>query len=245
MNLIEDWNGLVEQIELMTTEEGVLDQFNHVLSRHGGKYLQFGELGPILTAGTHCVGNFPAEWNARYMERNYWADDPAFVGTLQGGVPERWSAIRNNDKKPKSAIIFEEAKECGLADGWTIPIFQMNGYKAAISVCSEKCDDDPRLLPTLHMMAIYVHGKILNLRQAPYLKSALSITGKRVEVSPREVECLKWVAAGKTDWEIGEILGISNRTVHKHVERAKFKFGVPTRLQAVVTAVRLGVISLW
>ena len=53
----------------------------------------------------------------------------------------------------------------------------------------------------------------------------------------RERECLKWAAIGKTDWEIGEILGISQSTAHFHIEKAKKKFGVATRTQAVVQAV--------
>lgn len=245
MSLIDNWDSLVSRLDVVTTEEEAFDEFNQVLAGHGGKHLQLGELGPILTTDTHCAGNFPEEWNVRYMEKNYWTNDPAFVGALKGGVPVSWGNIRRNVKDPDAAIIFEEAKDFGLADGWTIPIFQINGYKAAISVCAETFDDDPRLLPTLHMMAIYFHGKVLNIRQAPYLKPSPFHQDEHFEISPREVECLKWVAAGKTDGEIADILGIGNRTVHKHVESAKFKFGVPTRLQAVVSAVRQGIISLW
>ena len=53
----------------------------------------------------------------------------------------------------------------------------------------------------------------------------------------RETEILCWIARGKSDWEIGEILQISSKTVNFHVENAKRKFGVPTRVQAVLVAV--------
>ena len=39
---------------------------------------------------------------------------------------------------------------------------------------------------------------------------------------------------GKSDWEIGKLLGISESTVHKHIEDAKRRFGVSTRIQLVV-----------
>jgi DNA-binding CsgD family transcriptional regulator len=42
------------------------------------------------------------------------------------------------------------------------------------------------------------------------------------------------VAQGKSDWEIGQLLGISDSTVHKHIEDAKRRFGVSTRIQLVV-----------
>ena len=62
-------------------------------------------------------------------------------------------------------------------------------------------------------------------------------------VTVRESEILSWVAAGKSDWAIGRILKISGKTVNFHVENAKRKFGVGTRVQAVLAAMRKGVIA--
>jgi DNA-binding CsgD family transcriptional regulator len=59
----------------------------------------------------------------------------------------------------------------------------------------------------------------------------------------RESEVLAWVAAGKSDWAIGQILNISNKTVNFHVENAKRKFGVGTRVQAVIAAMRIGILA--
>jgi DNA-binding CsgD family transcriptional regulator len=56
-------------------------------------------------------------------------------------------------------------------------------------------------------------------------------------LSPREGECLRWVADGKTDFEVGKILGISPRTVRFHIRNAKTKLGVATRIQAVARRV--------
>jgi LuxR family transcriptional regulator, quorum-sensing system regulator LasR len=63
-----------------------------------------------------------------------------------------------------------------------------------------------------------------------------------MHVTPRETQILSWVAAGKSDWAIGQILRISSKTVNFHVENAKRKFGVGTRVQAVVAALREGMI---
>jgi DNA-binding CsgD family transcriptional regulator len=62
-------------------------------------------------------------------------------------------------------------------------------------------------------------------------------------VTARESEILAWVAAGKSDWAIGRILNISGKTVNFHVENAKRKLGVGTRLQAVIAAMRAGIIA--
>ena len=55
-------------------------------------------------------------------------------------------------------------------------------------------------------------------------------------LSPREAEILTWVIAGKTNWEIGTILGISSRTVQTHLDRIYRKLGVETRAAAVACA---------
>lgn len=67
--------------------------------------------------------------------------------------------------------------------------------------------------------------------------------GPRLLVTPRESEILSWVAAGKSDWAIGQLLNISGKTVNFHVENAKRKFGVATRVQAVMVAMRNGLIE--
>ena len=52
---------------------------------------------------------------------------------------------------------------------------------------------------------------------------------------------LAWVARGRTDWQIAEILYLSVKTVNYHVQRAKSKLGVSSRTQyAVASAVALG-----
>jgi LuxR family quorum sensing-dependent transcriptional regulator len=49
---------------------------------------------------------------------------------------------------------------------------------------------------------------------------------------------LLWAAQGKTAWEIGEILGISQRTAEEHLTAAGRKLGAPNRTRAVAIAIR-------
>jgi DNA-binding CsgD family transcriptional regulator len=55
-------------------------------------------------------------------------------------------------------------------------------------------------------------------------------------VTARERQVLEWLAAGKTDREIGQILGVSPRTVQKHLQHIYEKLGVETRTAAVMRA---------
>ena len=54
----------------------------------------------------------------------------------------------------------------------------------------------------------------------------------------REREVMQWLSGGKTDRDIAEILGISPRTVHKHLQRIYEKLGVETRTAAVCRMLR-------
>jgi DNA-binding CsgD family transcriptional regulator len=57
-----------------------------------------------------------------------------------------------------------------------------------------------------------------------------------ITVTPRQRECIVLVARGKSDRQISDILGISPETVHRHVEAAKKRFAVATRVELVVLA---------
>ena len=61
---------------------------------------------------------------------------------------------------------------------------------------------------------------------------------ERLQVTPREAEVLLWLARGKTNRDIAEILGLSPRTVKKHLERAYAKLGVENRASAVGLTLR-------
>jgi DNA-binding NarL/FixJ family response regulator len=58
------------------------------------------------------------------------------------------------------------------------------------------------------------------------------------ELTEREIEVLRLVVAGKTNQEIGFSLGISPRTVEKHIDSVYSKLGVSSRVEAAVFAVR-------
>jgi DNA-binding CsgD family transcriptional regulator len=51
-------------------------------------------------------------------------------------------------------------------------------------------------------------------------------------LTPREREVVHWLAQGKSNWAIGQILGCSEETVKKHLQRAYRKLGVETRMEA-------------
>ncbi|XHM79626.1 DNA-binding response regulator [Hydrogenophaga sp. ANAO-22] len=60
-----------------------------------------------------------------------------------------------------------------------------------------------------------------------------------IALTPRETEVLSWLAKGKTNRDIADILGMSHRTVNKHLEHVFEKLGVETRSAAAAIAGKL------
>jgi DNA-binding NarL/FixJ family response regulator len=59
---------------------------------------------------------------------------------------------------------------------------------------------------------------------------------KTIALNDREVEVLTWVARGKTSADIGQILGLTKRTIDFHIDNARAKLGAATRTEAVLKA---------
>jgi len=70
----------------------------------------------------------------------------------------------------------------------------------------------------------------------PRLAGGLPVNGLpgTAALTPRETEVLRWIAEGKSNEEIALILGLSPRTVHKHVEHVLAKLEVPNRVSALL-----------
>lgn len=117
----------------------------------------------------------------------------------------------------------------------------------------------PDLGDSLHRVLVvrgwsdHPHPQILRGRQEALHLAALNFDAKvrllgftaergGINLSNREKHCLVWAAAGKSSHEIGVILGITERAVNWHLAEARRKLGTATRIQAVVKAVRLGII---
>jgi DNA-binding CsgD family transcriptional regulator len=66
---------------------------------------------------------------------------------------------------------------------------------------------------------------------------------ERRPLTERELEALRWTMEGKTAWEVGSILGISEQTAVRHLSNATRKLGCVHKHHAVVTAMRLGLLQ--
>jgi LuxR family quorum-sensing transcriptional regulator LasR len=64
-----------------------------------------------------------------------------------------------------------------------------------------------------------------------------------IALTHRELECIKWSATGKSSWDIGQILNCTESTVNFHFTNIRRKFRTSSRRQAIVKAIRMGIIT--
>jgi len=143
-------------------------------------------------------------------------------------VNEIWAAPLSERQKRVLAFI---SMSLNVRDGFTIPIRLDETLDGIVMFGGRKPDTSALVRSLLHLMAHCAFKRAQELAQVPVHK-------KKGALTARELECLRWTARGKTDSEIGTILTISARTARFHIENAKRKFGVSTRIQAVAEALK-------
>lgn len=181
------------------------------------------------------LNNWPDEWLNLYTQNEYVFTDPVIRDIRIRTDPLIWTRDNFLEINSGAETVLNEGAEFGLRSGCTIPIFSTHGFQSCMTFCStsKKLEMPPRSAAALHLLAIYAHGKLANILSGNDRK-----TTEKPQLSNRELECLKWASAGKTSWEIGEILGISNRTVETYFASVRKKMDTYSTIQSVAEAMR-------
>ena len=184
---------------------------------------------------------FSAEWQKRYLQENYVNIDPVFRAGLGGVLPIDWSKIRSDD--PLVLKFLGEAQEFKVGRvGLSIPIRGRFGEFAIFSLTA-----DTSLLEWEKRLRHLSRDAMLLAYQVH--DWAVRVEGVEKEISldlltARERDCLRWRSQGKTDWEISELIGISQSTVKFHLENARARLHATNTIHAVSKAIAHGLISI-
>lgn len=169
----------------------------------------------------------PGEWRKRYFERNYFPNDPAALHLQRSTDPYTWCDILAcPDYTTAQRRIVYEASEFGMHEGFVVPLVGLGTRAAIIELAGSNKDLGTREKAELQLAASCTHSRLRAIWKPR--KDSLP------PLSQREREVLQWAAVGKSDWEIGEILSISEKTANAHIENVKRKYGVTSRIHAVV-----------
>jgi len=179
------------------------------------------------------LDNYPQAWVEELILGGFAAEDPVHLASRRSNRGFGWrelDALIRLDRRHSD--ILERSRAHGLGPGFTIPANVPGEPSASCSFAVAAGRPLPaQRLPCAELVGAHALAAARRLRprgprsQPPHL-------------SRRELECLRLVALGKTDWEIGRILGLSTETVRQYVKRARAAYDAVSRAQLIAFALR-------
>ena len=175
----------------------------------------------------------------RYLDQDYVRIDPVARRVESDLSSFLWSEAAPFANGKDCAIVrrmFGEAGEFNLRAGFTVPMITLDGAVAVVSLGGEAVDMPPAARGMISLISTFAIARAIDIRDREKRH-------QRPALTPREIECLKWAADGKSEWEISAILHVSEHTADKHLANAHRKLGAANRAHAVALGIRWGFIS--
>jgi DNA-binding CsgD family transcriptional regulator len=180
---------------------------------------------------------FPAGWLDHYSRRQFHLIDPIIAENFNHFGLQYWN--ETYQKAPPPSMFLGEAEDAGLKHGFSYGLQDRSGTGGSLfSFAGPRLPSNLRSAAILQQVLPHLH-RVLGEIEAG--ERALTPS---VPLSVRELEVLKWTSVGKSSWETGKILRISERTVNFHMRNILVKLDSVNRAQAVAMALKLGLLSL-
>lgn len=152
---------------------------------------------------------------------------------ISSGRPTTYLKLMESNVEKHSKYIQQieaDIKEIGIVDEYIIPVY--GPYKIEGCICygfDKKISDiDTYVIDGLHRISLMAHNLII-----PYYQDKIA----KVKLSRREIEVLNWMSLGKSKYDIAVISGLKPPTVETYTRRIYKKFGVNSKLAAVIAAI--------
>ena len=188
-----------------------------------------------------CVDNIPSSYADHFENVGYWRIDPVLQHCKRSSVPIVWD--QSTYVSTGLANRWEEQAAFGFRTGIAVALHMPEGRHFVLGV--DRRLDLPagspaltRVVADLQLFAVHAQEAAWRLLMPSHFTSS-SVT---THLTPRELECLRWTMEGKTAWEVGAILSISERTAVLHINNAIRKLDCSSKHHAVLKALRLGLI---
>lgn len=187
------------------------------------------------------LDNYPAVWSEQFIRNQVYLQDPVIRASLTTNAGFAWSEVPQMIRLTRTQErILEGAAKEGLGCGFTIPGCVPGERTGSCSFATMPGQPLPR-----HTLLVAGLVGAFAFQAGRRLTGATAASGPSVpQLSPRQRECIILVGQGKSDWEIGRILGLSEETVTQYLNTARRRYGVARRMQLVIAAVYDGQIAL-
>jgi DNA-binding CsgD family transcriptional regulator len=186
------------------------------------------------------LDNMPVGYLERADSPERWSADPVAQHCRHSGIPIVWSQGTYVERGLGEQ--WEDQKPFGYGHGVALALHLPKGRHFLFGVNREEAlpespEELTRIVADVQLFAVHAQEAAARLL-LPALAEAFP-----PPLTPRELECLRWTMEGKTAWEVGVLLGISERTAVLHVNNATHKLDCTSKHQAVIKAMRLGLIQ--
>lgn len=233
---------MLEDILMCETLEAWSKVLFALAKEYGFSSVLFGVKPTISTpfSSSTIISNYSRSWRRIYDANAYYEVDPVVFHCLNSSLPLVWTK-ENFINKPEQQL-YEAASASGVCSGLCMPIHGPRGEFGMLNfITDEKSPADvirSKGLPQFALMRDYLIESFQKIQSA-----AEKEVEKPPKLTARELECLKWVAAGKTSWEISRILSCAEVTVNYHVTNFMRKFNAESRQHAVISGIRSGLVT--
>lgn len=230
---------LISELTSVTSEEDFLAKMQRVAAAIGYDHALFGiELRlPVVGTVQHITSSYPPEYQLLYQREAYINRDPTVAHCQTRRDPLLWEE-RIYDERSRD--LMEEARAHGLGHGLSIPVH----HGKIVSMLS--LGRDKPFASEAEKEHVLAAGKVLAsclLVASEAVIVSEMLAQKRPKLRPREQQCFDLIVAGKNNWEMSVLLGISEDSVKFHVKNLFRKLDVSSRIQAVAKGMALGMIS--
>ncbi len=183
--------------------------------------------------------NYPDAWVSHYLLNDYVQIDPVLQMAEQVAGPFCWSLIT---PEPNQFDMMAQAVKHGVGQtGFSVRHVDAIGRRSVLSFNAQTALNNDTWIPFLEQK----REELITLAHKVHCMALAEIYGENEvlpQLSPREVECLKWTAEGKAHTDIAIILNLSEHTVRGYLKDARMKLDSVTLAQAVSKAASLGLI---
>jgi DNA-binding CsgD family transcriptional regulator len=184
------------------------------------------------------LDNTPSSYRDAFKTIQNGRRDPVTQHCKRNSVPIVWD--RETYLSAGQADKWETQARFGYRTGIALALHMPEGRHFMVGVDRDqplpRTDELSRMVADLQLFAVYAQEAaqrvLLPAAAQPNLPA----------LTPREIETLRWTMEGKTAWEVGNILGITERTAVLHANNATHKLGSVNKHQAVIKALRLGLL---
>jgi len=181
---------------------------------------------------------FPQDWIIRYTEQGYHSVDPVIEYCSRTTQPFSWDELKS--WKNQSAVVkrfWKESEDCGLKYGASFPLHGPLQQIFVLSLSTPVKEIFDELCTKLDEVQLIAYQFYLTYTQKQNEDEI------EYSLSPREKEVLQWSAYGKSAWETGKILSISEHTVNTHLKNVVKKLKVTSKTAATAKALKYGLID--